>query len=60
MTLNEAVHTVYSYTLVKNCYMDLDGTIRPHKFPSAGMWTFDGQFFVPPHNPFKKGEVVKL
>lgn len=48
MTLNEVVHSVVMATMVKNAYIDLDGTIRPHKFPKEGMWRFDGQFYYLP------------
>ena len=39
----------------QNIYIGLDGTIRPHKFPTSGLWTFDGQFYIPPRNPTIKG-----
>lgn len=45
MTLQELVSQVAAYTICENVYIDLDGTIRPHKFPRKGMWRFDGQFF---------------
>ena len=48
MTLNEIVHTVAMRTLAKNIYVDLDGTLHPHKFPSEGLWHFDGQFYYLP------------
>jgi hypothetical protein len=37
-----------STQFVMNAYIDLDGTIKFHKFPTSGMWQFDGQFYYPP------------
>ena len=48
MTLNEIVHTVAMRTMAKNIYVDLDGTLHPHKCPSEGLWHFDGQFYYLP------------
>lgn len=32
----------------QNVYLDLDGTVRPRKFPKVGLWLFDGQVFYLP------------
>lgn len=32
----------------RNVYIDLDGTIKPHKFPKPGLWKYDGQFYYLP------------
>jgi hypothetical protein len=31
-----------------NVYMDLNGIIHPRTNPTAGLWRFDGCFFIPP------------
>jgi hypothetical protein len=38
----------YATPNCKNIYVALDGTLRPHKFPKAGLWKFDGQFYYLP------------
>lgn len=30
---------------VLNCYVTIDGVIRPHKFDTEGLYYFDGQFW---------------
>ncbi len=32
----------------KNVYIDMNGQIRPKKFPIEGMWMYDGQIFYLP------------
>lgn len=47
-TLEETICAVVAMQMCQNVYIDLDGTIRPHKFPRAGLWRFDGQFYYLP------------
>jgi len=35
----------------QNLFMDLDGTLKSHKFPTSGLWQYDGQiYFLPKEN----------
>lgn len=41
-TRMSSVNTQY----FKNVYVDLDGTLKPKKFPLEGLWRYEGQVFV--------------